>query len=322
MTTAADEKQEMKPEEKATEKPKTGPTVAPAVIAKAIEPQSVALVPRMDSEAFAMGLEPSNIDSAYRLAGVLAKARIGGVTSPDDALARLLAGRELGIPAMTSIRQLFVIDGKIGMEASLAHALCLRSPLCEFFEHVETTDDHATFVTKRRGRPEKRHSFTAQQAKDAGLFDRGEKKDQSNWNRWTRQMLEARAKMQLARLVFPDILGGIYSRDELTSGVYDEPVEVVVDSKVVADAGQVALAAESMRNYDTELEAFKTKAEASKTKAEFAELRKVIEASDWPAGHRQQAADLYTATLRRAKEAAAAKPAAPAADAGRQPGDD
>ena len=226
-----------------TKKAKVADAPAAAAPAAMPVPTNSTAMARMDSEAFAMGLEPVGIDAAYRLAGVLAKAGVGGVKSADDALARLLAGRELGIPAMTSIRQLFVVEGKIGMEATLMHALCLRSTqICEYFDHVETTREQATFVTKRRGRPEKFHSFTAADAEAAGMFQRGEHKDKNNYDRWLKQMLEARCKAQLARLVYPDILGGIFTREELTTGVYDQPVDVETTSTVVADTGQAAVA--------------------------------------------------------------------------------
>ena len=312
----SEERQDTKPEAKpeAAKAPTASLSAAPA----AAPPQSVAMV-RLDPH----GLEPVGMDQAYRLASVLAKAGIGGVKSAEDALARLLAGRELGIPAMTSIRQLYVFDGKIGMEATLMHALCLRSPLCEYFEHVSTTDEETIFVAKRRGRPEKRHSFTAKKAQDAGMMQRGEHKEKNNYDRWLHQMLEARCKAQLARLVFPDILGGIYTRDELTTGIADEttPAEIEVDAKVVAH-DQAAVEG-VMRNYDAEVEAFKTKADAAKTKAEFADLRAAIAAADWPAGHKQQAADLYTSAVKRAKEAKPATVPAPATPPeGREPGVD
>ena len=275
-------------------------------------------IAKLDSDAFTLGLEPNGFAELARLAGVLAKTGIGGVKNAEDALARILAGRELGIPAMTSVRQMFVVEGRVGMEASLAHALCLRSPLCEFFEHIETTDEQATFETKRRGRPAKRHSFNVKQAEAAGLLDRGDKKNMNNWNRWLRQMLEARAKMQLARLVFPDILGGLYSREELASGVYDEPQQIEVESKVVAEAA----VASAMRDYDAELTDFKAKSDAAKTKADFSALRDAIAAADWPAGHKQLATDLYSAAAKRAKEAAAKATVPAPAEAAREPGVD
>jgi hypothetical protein len=290
------------------------PPGPPAVSAA---PTSTALMPPMSSEAFATRLDPNGFAELSRFASIIAKA--GMVKTAEDAFARIAAGASLGLPAMTAIRQLFFVDGKLGMEASLAHAMCLRSPLCEYFEHVETTDDHSTFKTKRRGRPEKVHTFDVKQAEAAGLFDRGDKKDKNNWNRWLHQMLEARCKMQLGRLVYPDILGGIYSREEYAAG---DVLEVSLESQVVADTGQQAVVAESVKNYDQEIADFKAKADKAATKGDFQELRKMIEAADWPAGHKQQASDIYGAAVKRAKEAKPATVPAPAAEATREPGVD
>jgi hypothetical protein len=277
-------------------------------------PTTTTALARLDSDAFALGLEPHGIEAAYRLAATLAKAGIGGVKSPDEGLARILAGRELGVPAMTSMRQLFSVDGRIGMEATLMHALCLRrTDLCEYFEHQETTLEKATFVAKRRGRPEKVHSFTAEDAERAGMLHRGANKEKNNYDRWLKQMLEARCKAQLARLVFPDIMGGIYTRDEIVDGAVDDPpppVQVEVDAKVVSAAA---------RDVDAEFTAFQEKANQAKTKQDFGDLRKMIESAGWPEGMKSQAAEIYTASMRRAKETAAA---AKAPEAAREPGID
>jgi len=162
----------------------------------------------------ATALEPKNIAEAKDWAQIAAESKMYGVASWADAFMRITTGRELGLTAATSLRCLFVMDTKngkrIGMDAALKHALCLRSKSCEYFRCESSDDKQATFVCKRVDHPEKRLQFTIQDAEAAGLA-----KKEGPWQQWRQRMLEARCKSALALLEFPDILAGLEDLDEL-----------------------------------------------------------------------------------------------------------
>jgi hypothetical protein len=90
-------------------------------------------------------------------------------------------------------------------------ALVLKSGLAEYFDPLEFDLQHAVFETLRKGgRKPITLTYTIEHARLAGLV----KKD-SGWEKRPEEMLIARCKSRLARLVYPDIVGGLYTPEEL-----------------------------------------------------------------------------------------------------------
>lgn len=205
------------------------------VAAQSQEPMTSALA-IIDPRA---AIAPRNMDDVWNYCVAVAKVGLCGVRSPEEALIRMSTGMELGLTPMQSMRGIYLIEGRPGLDAALMVGLCLRRPdICEAFDLVESTDKIATYSIKRRGRPAIRFSYTIEQAKEAGLLDK------KNWKANRAAMLRARASSQGARAVFPDLTNGLYSGDELEeAGVvatvqaervtYDAtPIESVVEEKV------------------------------------------------------------------------------------------
>lgn len=174
--------------------------------------------------------EPRSWQDAAQMAEALCESGMlpKGLAKPAAALAVIVQGREFGLTAMQSLRSIHVIDGKPTFSADMMVALVHRSGLAEFFRCVETTGEIATFETKRKGEPTAtRLSFTVADAKAAGLLGRGP------WSKHRAEMLRARAKSHLARLVYPDVLAGVYSPGELGG---DEPLQAdAVIAEVIAE---------------------------------------------------------------------------------------
>jgi len=181
----------------------TAPTQAPA---QAIELAHAA--------PWQLQLEPRDSIGAWKLANMLYNSRLySAFSSPEAILAVLLRGRALGIDATTALASFHVIEGKPSMSAALIVGLVLRSGLAEYFDCVETTEEKAVWVTKRKGaKHEARNSFTIQNAQAAGLAGKG------NWLKYTATMLRWRAGVELARFVYPDVVSGILSVDEASEG--------------------------------------------------------------------------------------------------------
>ena len=128
---------------------------------------------------------------------------------PDDVLACVIVGHELGIGPMQALRAIHVVNGKPILSADLMVGLVKRSPECEYLRIVESTDERAVYETKRRGEPEPtRLDWTFEQAKRAGLTNN------PTWKKHTAAMLRARCASALARAVYPDLVMGIYEEDE------------------------------------------------------------------------------------------------------------
>ena len=162
-------------------------------------------------------LEPRSMDDAVRLAQRMHDSRMfSAYGTPQAVLSTMLLGRELGMPAMASLRSVHVIEGKHSLSADLMVALVLRSGLAEYFQVIESTDTLCTFETKRKGNPQpQRLSFTLEQAEKADLLRPTRSGKPSQWHKMPRQMLRARAKSELARLEYPDLLAGLYTPEEL-----------------------------------------------------------------------------------------------------------
>ena len=184
-------------------------------------------------------LNPMELQQARELATMVAKIQLCGSKTWEDACTRILTGKDLGLSPMQSMRVVYVVEGRTCLDASFMHALCLQSPACEKFECVEESDTSVTYAVKRKNQSEQRVTWTIEDAKRAGLANKG------NWAKYPRQMLHARCKADAARRVFSDCLLGLKSIEELRDGIEDAPVTAVhivdASTEVVPPVSEVLL---------------------------------------------------------------------------------
>jgi len=206
------------------EAPKSAPAVAAAVASatqvkhtQTLDPFAQLLSKPTTLQDFRQQLEPQAMPEAITLAKHMHDSRLfSAFGSPQAVLAIIMAGRELGIQALSSLRMFHIIDGKPAMSADLIRGLVQRSPLCEYFRCVSRSADEATWETKRKGDPEPtRVTYTIAQGRAAW------QKDEKAWlnSAWTKRpmnMVTKTASTELARLVYADICGNMYSPEELT----------------------------------------------------------------------------------------------------------
>jgi hypothetical protein len=151
-----------------------------------------------------------------------------------DVLAIVMAGRELGLQPMASLRCLNVIEGKPILNADGMAAVVRGSGKCIRLDMIESTDKVATFETERAGGKLQRISYTIEQAKTAKLTSK------DNWVRHPEAMLRARAKAALLRLVYEDVLVGVYSDDEAAEFARAPAVQESVIEAEVIDIDELA----------------------------------------------------------------------------------
>jgi hypothetical protein len=175
--------------------------------------------------------EPKNFQELKDLAAMAAGSRLFAITSPDAAAVVMLTGASLGLPPIAAMRGIHVVSGKPVLSSDLLVAVVRRSGLCDVWEPVEVTNAACTIRTHRRGDPSPvTHTWTIDDAKRAGLAGKG------NWNTYPRAMLRARCSAELARMVYPDVLFGVYVEGELGEehAVEVEAPSVVVETHPVA----------------------------------------------------------------------------------------
>lgn len=198
-----DETREQDPAIEATEEPE-----AP----DAIEAAPQAIVQRStEAISYKQGLEPIGFNELARTAGALYNSGLyNNFRNPEGIGAAIMAGREMGLGAVASLSSINIIQGKPSMSPQGMLALIMGSGKAEYFDCVSTTATEAVFVTKRVGaRSETKLSFTIAEAKAMGL----DQKD--NWKKQPAVMLRWRAIAALSRLVYPDVVLGVYTPDEM-----------------------------------------------------------------------------------------------------------
>lgn len=221
-----------------------------------------ALAKRAPDDAFRFGLEPDSLTQALAVCDRIAKMGLANINTSEQALLRLMTGRALGIPAMVALQHVYDVNGRTSLSAKLKVALCLRHPDCEYFVHVSSDENKATYKCKRRGEDEQTRTFTIEDAKRAQLSF----KPDSNWSRYPRRMLQARASSELADIVFPDATMGLLSTEEAEET--ERPGEL---------RGEVVPPTVPARNWTQESDAIKaalTDAVQKADKARMTETRK------------------------------------------------
>ena len=116
--------------------------------------------------------------------------------------AAILYGREVGLPPMTSLREIYVLDGRPALYAEAMRGLVLAEG--HEFEYREATGATCTARARRRGSTKWAEvTWTLDDARRAELI-----RPRSNWQKYPRAMLKARATAELCRDLFSDVLHG------------------------------------------------------------------------------------------------------------------
>lgn len=172
----------------------------------------VAPVVTVESGPFERQLEPRSLGDTRVLSKWLHESQLfSGYGSPQAIMSIVLAGRELNLGTMASLRGFHVVKGRVTMAADLMRALVLASGKAEYFMLVERSAERATWATKRKGDPEAtRLTFTLQEAKDAKLYRAG-----SAWETHQAEMIAKTASAKLCRIVYADLLFGLYAPEEM-----------------------------------------------------------------------------------------------------------
>ncbi len=159
-------------------------------------------------------LEPRSMKDAFALAQNMHASRMfSAYGTPQAVLSTVLAGRELGMPAMVSLRAFHVIEGKTTLSAEALRARILTSGKAKYFRCTERTAKSATFETQRGDDPPVTLTYTIDEGRAAWPKDEAAFL-KSAWGKNPADMLTARASAKLARLVYPDVTLGLYASEE------------------------------------------------------------------------------------------------------------
>lgn len=133
---------------------------------------------------------------------------------PEDTFVTVLMGRELGINPIMALTAIVVIQGTVTLKVQTMGAV-IRSKCPEAI--IDIKPDHekkSVTVIMKRNKDDVGYTsyWDMDMAKQMGLAGK------DNWIKQHMNMLKARALSDGYRTVFPDVLLGLYSYEEITDG--------------------------------------------------------------------------------------------------------
>lgn len=156
-------------------------------------------------------VETNSFSAMAKVAETLLKSGFlpQAIKTSAQAIAIILTGKELGIPAMQSLRMINVIQGKPTMAAELMLALAYQHVPGFKYQVIKSTATECTCLFERPGHKPHEHTFTIADAQSLGLAGK------DNWKKQPAVMLRWRCISSGLRLVAPDAIAGVYTAEEI-----------------------------------------------------------------------------------------------------------
>jgi hypothetical protein len=154
--------------------------------------------------------------------GLLPKA----IDTPQKALLIMAKARELGVPPSYALSNISVIGGKPAAGAEMLLGLVYRAYGGNALRVRVSTRERCVVRYQRPEWPDaSEEEWTIQDAKDAGLLN------SDAWKKYPKTMLRWRAISAACKVGFPEVIGGLYTPEELGARVeITEAGEAYIDS--------------------------------------------------------------------------------------------
>lgn len=138
------------------------------------------------------------------------------IKSEAQAVVKILAGQELGLPPIYSMTKIAIVKGRVTVGAEAIAALVKRDSHYHY-QVTEHSSERCSIDFYEDGKKAYSSTFTMADAKGAGLV-----KQDSAWQTYPRAMLFSRAVSQGARIVCPHLIAGVYTHEEMGMEVTEE----------------------------------------------------------------------------------------------------
>jgi hypothetical protein len=170
------------------------------------------------------------------------------ITQPGQVAAIILTGRELGLPPMTALRHLYVLNGRVGLSAEIQLGMFVKQG--GHVKWLHSDNEKAVLLLQHQNGDEHTEEFTVADAQRAGLMGK------DVWKLHTKRMLRARCASGGLTAINPG--GNLYDPDEIDEIVQSDrrtPPPVVIqleDGKTeVRDAGAPERAQSAVKQEDS-----------------------------------------------------------------------
>lgn len=169
------------------------------------------------------------------------------VRTEAQAIVKVMAGAELGLPPFASMSGIHIIQGKPVIGANVMATLVKNDPRYDY--KVKVCDNKiCTLEWYEGGKRVGESTFTIDEANAAGLTSK------DNWRKWTSDMLFARALSRGSRRFAPGIFGGspVYTPDEMGADIDPDGYVETTVTEVTTPRPAEVVAAEL--GYDTQVQ--------------------------------------------------------------------
>lgn len=178
------------------------------------------------------------VSDIERMAVAVAKSGLFGVNTPDQACALMLVAQAEGRHPASAAKEYHIIKGRPSLKADAMLARFQQAGGSVKWEERSDTKVSALFSHPQGG--ELLVTWTIEDGKRAGLANG------DNWKKYPRQMLSARVISEGVRAVYPSVVSGLYTPEEvqdftpteapkpaIAKPVFAKPVAPVEDPEVV-----------------------------------------------------------------------------------------
>jgi hypothetical protein len=159
--------------------------------------------------------------------GILPKS----TDTPEKAITIALYGRELGLPILTALNGIYILNGMVTIKSALMLRLIYERVRGARITIIESNTDRCTVEMQRPGGDPQRFTVTMVEMNRAGVTGK------QVWKSYPDTMLRWAAIRTGARVVFADAIAGVYLEDEAPN--HDPKEMEVIEPKLVEPAGSV-----------------------------------------------------------------------------------
>lgn len=152
-------------------------------------------------------VEPMALGNVFMKSGMFKD-----IKTQAQAVVKILAGRELGLAPLESMTNIYIVNGKVALQAKLIGSLIKKSDKYDYV--VSKLDDQECsivfYVLDKEGKKDEigKSTFTTKDAARAGIINK------EVWKNYPRNMLFARALSNGARWYASDVFCG-YTAEEI-----------------------------------------------------------------------------------------------------------
>lgn len=191
-------------------------------------------------------LTPSTWQMIESIAPAMHTSRLFGVNSPQQAMAIMLKGYELGLSLTAAFEFIQVVQGKPTLSPRGALALILQHPELDSIK-IEDKPNACSVWMKRKNGFEYTLEFSMADAEKAGVI-----KPDSGWSKYPQNMLRWRAVGFCADVVFPDVIGGSRRADELGANITPDGDVIEGNWQIYTEQPQANLLDDLIAQYGVE----------------------------------------------------------------------